>query len=341
MATYGMVIDLTRCVGCRACMVACKIENGTPADIFFMYVFRFEEGNYPNSNIRFLPRPCMHCYNPPCVKACPFDARIVWKGGTVQTDYDNCKGARLCEKACPYGVNFFNVEEPFENLYIDWTKEELKDIGNIFGWWNPDTAKVSRWDEDPNKKERRLAGGGHVKNTVSKCTFCIHRIEAGKSKTACQEVCPVRAIYFGDLDDPNSEVSKVLEGKVERKKVKIEDKEVQVIVPREGSGVFTLRPDINSDPLSATYPKVFFLGDPPGEDAVPIDLVPVKPKTQLEGDEKYGNLDIPFGAPLMRKKELQKNGQASKNIKEHKFVRILKERMKMKVASKHGNQHKS
>lgn len=330
MANYGMVIDLTKCVGCRACMVACKIENGTPEGQFFMYVFRFEEGEFPDTNIRFLPRPCMHCYNPPCVQACPVDARIVWKDGTVQTDYDNCKGVRACELACPYGVNFFNIDEPKGKLYLNW--DELKDeFAGMFGWWNPDTAKTSKWDEDPNKKERRVAGGGHVKNTVSKCTFCIHRLEKGIMKTACQQVCPVEAIYFGDLDDPNSTVSKLLEGKVRRKKVKAvgpgkTEKEIEVIEPIPGSGVFTLRPDINEDPQTATYPKVFYIGEPPADDARPIDIVPTGKDVQKKGNAKYGNLDIPFGLPLKEQKEKK---ELEKEIA-FRLRKLIRERIKMK-----------
>jgi Fe-S-cluster-containing dehydrogenase component len=298
MARYGMVIDLTKCVGCRACMVACKIENSTPRDVWFMYVFRFEEGEYPNVRVRYLPRPCMHCQNPPCVRADKDGARIKWRDWLVETDYDNHKGDRSLELACPYGVNFFIEEDP--DLYIDWSKDEF--TAGIFGWFNPDLQKPSKWDGDPEKKERRLAGGPYRAQTVGKCTFCIHRLDKGIQVTACQQVCPVRAIIFGDLDDPNSEISKVLEGKVERKKVKVigpgkVESEEEVVVPKEGSGVFVLKPE------AGTYPKVFYIGDPPDEDARPIEIIPVKKGTQAKGDEKWGNLDIPFGLPEKEKKK--------------------------------------
>ncbi len=269
MARYGMVIDLNACMGCRACMVACKIENGTPASHFFMYVFRFEEGNYPNAQIRFLPRPCMHCSNPPCVEACPFDARIQWRDGLVETDYDNCHGARLCEQACPYGVNYFNIDDPAKNQYFDYDDPDIQEVlqGIIPAYWNPDTAKPSTWEGDEKKPERRLAGGGHRKNTVNKCTFCLHRLDQGITVTACQQVCPVRAIHFGDLDDPNSEVSRLL---------------------RERSNeVFRLKEDAGTDP------KVFYLGMPPERDARVVETAPVKPNVQILADPEKDDGVIP------------------------------------------------
>jgi molybdopterin-containing oxidoreductase family iron-sulfur binding subunit len=101
MARYGMVIDLDRCIGCRACMEACKVENNTPTAIFWMYVFRFEEGEYPNTHVWFLPRPCQHCDNAPCVKVCPVGARFKRYDGLVLTDFERCIGCRYCEVACP------------------------------------------------------------------------------------------------------------------------------------------------------------------------------------------------------------------------------------------------
>ncbi len=97
---YGMVIDLDRCIGCRACEVACKVENNTAKGIFWMHVFRFEIEEYPNTRIAFLPRPCQHCDNPPCVKVCPVGARFKQENGLVLTDFDRCIGCRLCQVAC-------------------------------------------------------------------------------------------------------------------------------------------------------------------------------------------------------------------------------------------------
>jgi molybdopterin-containing oxidoreductase family iron-sulfur binding subunit len=190
-------------------MEACKVENNTPQDIFWMHVFRFEEGEYPNTRVRFMPRPCMHCENPPCVKACEAcetGARYQREDGLVATDFERCNGCRYCHAACPYGVNYFNWKEPKQNYYLDWDKvAELKPvIGDlVLPYQNPDLDKAY------GKEQRRIAGGGHRKGVIEKCTFCVHRVEKGLA-TACAANCPVDAIKFGDLDDPNSEVSKVL-----------------------------------------------------------------------------------------------------------------------------------
>ncbi|MFQ5854461.1 MAG: 4Fe-4S dicluster domain-containing protein [Anaerolineae bacterium] len=207
MAKYGMVIDLDRCTGCRACMVACKVENNTPQANFWMYVFRFEEGEYPNTQVRFMPRPCMHCNNAPCVKVCPVGARYKREDGITATDWERCIGCRYCEVACPYGVNYFNWKSPEDNYYLDWEDPDLvKANGSGLPIANPDLENAF------GPEQRRTAGGGHLKGVIEKCTFCAQRIEKGLT-TACANICPVQAIHFGDLDDPNSEVSQLLRKK--------------------------------------------------------------------------------------------------------------------------------
>ncbi len=212
MARYAMVIDLGRCTGCRACVEACKIENNTPQANLWMYVFRFEEGEYPNTHVWFMPRPCMHCDNAPCVKVCPVGARYKRADGLVATDFDRCIGCRYCEVACPYGVNYFNWKKPEKNYYLDWMDREATEVlsrvtnGAIPPYKNPDL------DKPYGPEQRRIAGGGHLKGVIEKCTFCVQRVEKGL-QPACVAGCPVFALHFGDLDDPNSNVSQLLKTK--------------------------------------------------------------------------------------------------------------------------------
>jgi Fe-S-cluster-containing dehydrogenase component len=207
MTKYAMAVDLDRCQGCRGCMTACKIENNTVEGNFWMYVFRFEQGTYPGTEMSFLPRPCQHCDNAPCVKVCPVGARFHRDDNIVLTDADRCIGCRYCELACPYGVNYFNWQQPEKAQYaiVDWQDDSLDDItgGLVPPYKNPDLDKL--WGEE----QRRTAGGGHAKGIMEKCTFCVHRVEKGLDP-ACVETCPTDALIFGDVEDPTSPVSTYL-----------------------------------------------------------------------------------------------------------------------------------
>jgi Fe-S-cluster-containing dehydrogenase component len=228
-------------VGCRACMEACKVENDTPQAVFWMYVFRFEEGRYPNTRVWFLPLPCMHCDNAPCVKVCPVGARYKRPDGLVATDWERCIGCRYCEVACPYGVNYFNWKAPEKNYYLDWKDRDLGPVthGATPPYKNPDLEKPY------GPERRRIAGGGHLKGVIEKCTFCVHRVEKGQT-TACAQACPVFAIQFGDLEDPNSTVSHLLKK----------------------------RPHFRLLEEAGTQPRVFYLGgNPPGGEVRQIEGV--------------------------------------------------------------------
>ncbi len=181
---YAYVVDVGTCIGCRKCVEACKIENGTPQGIFWMELI------YPtNADYKYLPRPCMHCNNPPCAKVCPVTARYKRDDGLVLTDFGRCIGCRYCEVACPYGVNHFNWSNP---------KGTQGELGSTTG-----ILKDYR-----DRDGRETAGGGHSIGVMEKCTWCVQRIDKGKLLPACVEICPVHALHFGDLNDPNSDVSK-------------------------------------------------------------------------------------------------------------------------------------
>ena len=208
MAKYAMVVDLTRCQGCRACTEACKIENNTGQGMFWMHVFRFEEGTFPDTRMSFLPRNCQHCDNAPCVKVCPTGSRFKREDGLVLTDPDRCIGCRYCELACPYGVNYFNWQKPEASQYsefIDWEDKDLQPVtGGVFPpYKNPEL------DEKWGPEQRRTAGGSHAKGVMEKCTFCVHLVEQGK-QPACVETCPVTALRFGDISDADSPVSQFI-----------------------------------------------------------------------------------------------------------------------------------
>lgn len=198
MARWGMVIDLDRCTGCQACVMACKAENNVPAVgmkeavrgriISWMQVLTEEDEEHSGEVRRFLPRPCLQCDDPPCTKVCPVYATYLDPEGIVAQIYGRCIGCRFCMAACPYNAKYFN-----------WYRYQKEALGQ-----NPDVSV-------------------RPKGVVEKCTFCHHRLQKARERAlaegrevapgeyvpACVEACPTRAIVFGDLSDPNSEVSKL------------------------------------------------------------------------------------------------------------------------------------
>ncbi len=217
MPRWSMVIDLDKCVACQGCSIACRQENNTPVvppdqaamgrairwnDVFPVPLNKQEEaGEYPNVRVRYLPRPCMHCDNPPCIKVCPVQATYRDEEGLVRQNYNRCIGCRFCTVACPYGVRYFNWEAP------PWTPELARHI-------SPDSVSVNGSLEGPAVR---------FKGVVEKCTFCIHRLQKAREKAeaegrefraedyvpACVQTCTGKARFFGDLDDPESTVSRL------------------------------------------------------------------------------------------------------------------------------------
>jgi Fe-S-cluster-containing dehydrogenase component len=172
---YGMVIDLNSCMGCGACMAACSIENRTPywRGEYRTHVADVVKGKYPAVRRVFIPRLCMHCEDPPCVKVCPTKASYRTEEGIVLIDYDKCIGCKYCIIACPYD------------------------------------ARYVYHHEDVEKSEEIHHDAPYHRVHIDKCTFCVHRLEKGK-QPACVETCVGEARIFGDLDDPGSDVARLV-----------------------------------------------------------------------------------------------------------------------------------
>ncbi len=187
MTRYGMVVDTTKCIGCKACVAACKTKNNLPDNVFWSRVDHVGGKTYdcPSGSVEeglvleYVPVTCQHCANPSCVKACPTGASYKRDDGIVAIDQDKCIGCKACMMACPYHVRAYIDKEP--EYFLDFAMGE--------------------WDAPK-----------HEAGLVEKCTMCSNRIERGMVP-ACMWCCPGRARFWGDLDDPESEVSKYIEGK--------------------------------------------------------------------------------------------------------------------------------
>ncbi|NOZ50173.1 MAG: 4Fe-4S dicluster domain-containing protein [Chloroflexi bacterium] len=216
MPKWSMVIDLEKCVACQACSIACRFENNTPVvspelawegrEMRWNDVFpapHEESGDYPNTKTHYLTRPCMHCENPPCIKVCPVQATFIDEEGLVRQNYARCIGCRYCTVACPYGVRYFN-------------------------WFAPEFESPLEQHLNPDKIEGRgdLEGPAvRPKGVVEKCTYCVHRLRKAHARAeaegrdfrpdeympACVQTCTGKARFFGDMNDPDSTVSRLAE----------------------------------------------------------------------------------------------------------------------------------
>ena len=190
MARWGMVIDLRKCVGCQTCTITCKQTNNLPPGVFWRRVHDSEPGSYPDVERTFLPMGCMHCSEPPCMDVCPTTATYRRPDGIVDIKYDMCVGCGYCVVACQY----------LARTLI------MKDTPYFADGFTP--------------PEKHLADPSRI-GVATKCNFCLPRIDAGlaqglkpgvdsEATPACVGSCISNALHFGDLEDPNSNVLKLI-----------------------------------------------------------------------------------------------------------------------------------
>ena len=200
---WGMAIDLDRCTGCEACVAACHAENNisistpeqaaTGRTTHWIRVDRYYEGAFPDVKVKYMPVLCQQCDEAPCEPVCPTYATYHNPEGLNVQVYNRCVGTFYCANNCPYTVRYFN-------------------------WFDPVWPEPMQLQHNPDVAVR-MAG------VMEKCTFCIQRIKRGKDEAeaagqpvadgdiqpACVQSCPAEAMVFGDLNDPESKVSRMAE----------------------------------------------------------------------------------------------------------------------------------
>ena len=200
---WGMVVDIDRCTGCQACVVACQAENNVPINTesvvdeqrgqYWIHIERYWEGEFPNVKARFIPVMCQHCGNAPCEPVCPVYATYHTSDGLNAQVYNRCIGTRYCANNCPWNVRFFNYWDP-PNRIPETLRNQL----------NPDVSIRS-------------------KGTMEKCTFCVQRIrraereaksdgrtvQDGEFQPACAQACPTNTLVFGNLKDEGGKAARM------------------------------------------------------------------------------------------------------------------------------------
>jgi len=194
MTRWGMVIDVKKCISCYACVIACKQEHFLPPGVFWRRLLVTETGEYPHSRKWTYPILCNHCRNAPCVQVCPTGASSRRSDGIVTIDPDKCIGCQFCATACPYQRRSL-IDQGEKEYFPGQGLTESEIIGKTLY--------------------------PHRVGTITKCNFCKERIDGGMDRglkpgvgreatPACVLTCPVKALTFGDLDDPESKVAKLI-----------------------------------------------------------------------------------------------------------------------------------
>lgn len=182
MSRMGMVFDLKACIGCNACVVACKQENSVPDGVFFTRTLSYDYGQYPNNKRVYIPTICNQCEDAPCQSVCPSGATFTREDGIVMIDQQKCIGCSSCAVACPYDMRTMLTDDMFRK--------------GLFG-----DGQLTPFEEQGYSR--------YIAGTAAKCDFCSQRVDAGLNP-ACVVTCPTNARVFGDLDDPQSAPSKLI-----------------------------------------------------------------------------------------------------------------------------------